>query len=141
MRTAIDKVIKSYPSQVAFYFLHNPLSFHRGAEPAARAAVAADNQGKFWEMHDELFAGQSSTTRTEADFVGYAKKLKLDVAKFKKDLAAAETAEKVEQQRKLCADNEATATPTFFINGARVEGAQEFDRFKQLIDAELATGI
>ena len=140
-RTALTKVIDSYPSQVSVYFAHFPLEFHHGAEPAARAAVAADNQGKFWEMHDLLFEGQGSSARTEADFVGYARTLKLDVDKFKTDFAAAETAQKVEEQRKLCAANDVTATPTFFVNGARIEGAQEFDRFKTLIDAELASGI
>jgi protein-disulfide isomerase len=140
-RATIDKVLDAYPSQVSFFFAHHPLQFHHGAEPAARAAVAADNQGKFWEMHDLLFEGQGSSTRTEADFVGYARTLKLDVERFKTDFAAAETAEKVENQRKLCADSDVTATPTFFVNGARIEGAQEFDRFKAIIDAELASGI
>jgi protein-disulfide isomerase len=142
-RATIDKVLAAYPSQVSFFFAHHPLDFHHGAEQAARAAVAADNQGKFWEMHDQLFEGQGPSTRTraEADFVGYARTLKLDVARFKTDFAAAETAEKVENQRKLCADNDVTATPTFFVNGARIEGAQEFDRFKAIIDAELASGI
>jgi hypothetical protein len=71
----IDRVIADYPSQVSFYFLHNPLSFHPNAESAARAAVAADKQGKFWEMHDKLFADQES--RTEADFIRFATELKM----------------------------------------------------------------
>ncbi len=140
-RKSLDEVVDAYPTQVAIYFAHNPLTFHRSAEPAARAAVAAAQQDKFWEMHDELFKEQSGRDRTEADYVRYATRLGLDVKRFKTDLAAPKTAEIVESQRKSCTSNDATATPTFFINGRRVTGAKSFDQFKALIETELSTGI
>ncbi|MEM6291481.1 MAG: thioredoxin domain-containing protein [Myxococcota bacterium] len=140
-RKALDETIDAFPSQVAVYFAHNPLSFHHGAEPAARAAAAADAQDKFWAMHDELFKDQSGKERTEADYARYAARIGLDIAQFKKDFAAAETAKLVEDQRTLCVDNGASATPTFFINGRRVTGAQDVDQFKALVEAELSTGI
>ncbi|MBX7082612.1 MAG: thioredoxin domain-containing protein, partial [Nannocystaceae bacterium] len=135
----IDRIVADYPTQVTVYFLHNPLSFHAGAEPAARAAAAADKQGKFWQMHDKLFGAPEA--HSTADFVAYAKELKLDVAQFEKDLAAPETAKLVADQKKICEDNGGSSTPTFFLNGRRIEGAQSFDTFKALIDAELSGGI
>jgi len=135
----IDRVLTDYPSQVSFFFAHNPLSFHPTAEAAARAAVAADKQGKFWEMHDKLFAEQDK--RTETDFLAFARELKLDEDKFKTDMAAAETAKLVADQRKLCQDNRATGTPSFFVNGRLLEGAQPYETFKAILDKEVAGGI
>ncbi len=135
----IDRIVADYPTQVTLYFLHNPLSFHPNAEPAARAAVAADKQGKFWEMHDKLFSETES--RTEADFIRFATELKLDADQFKTDFAAADTAKTVADQKKICADNKATGTPSFFVNGRLVEGAQPYETFRAILDAELAGGI
>jgi len=135
----IDRIVADYPTQVTLFFLHNPLSFHPNAEPAARAAVAADKQGKFWEMHDKLFAETES--RTEADFIRFATELKLDADKFKTDFNAAETAKTVADQKKICTDNKASGTPSFFVNGRLVEGAQPYESFRAILDAELAGGI
>lgn len=135
----IDEIATAYPTQVAIYWLHNPLSFHATAEPAARAAVAAANQDKFWEMHDKLYA--ETSLRSDADFETIAKDLGLDVAKFKTDFAAPETKDLVAEQQKTCVDNDARGTPSFFVNGRLVTGAQPFDRFKEVIDEELAGGI
>jgi len=135
----MDRIIKEYSSNVALFWLHKPLSFHPGAEPAARAAVAAANQGKFWEMHEKLFADKS--LRSQSDFESMATALGLDVPRFSADLTATATSELVTKQEKLCADNDAKGTPSFFINGRLVNGAQSFDRFKEVIDEELAGGI
>ncbi|HET6582073.1 MAG TPA: thioredoxin domain-containing protein, partial [Nannocystaceae bacterium] len=135
----ITRLLADYPTQLSFFFLHNPLSFHPSAEAAARAAVAADKQGKFWEMHDKLYDQQDA--RTEADFIRFATELKLDADKFKTDFAAAETATTVAEQKKICTDNRATGTPSFFVNGRLVEGAQPYETFRAILDAELAGGI
>jgi len=135
----LQRVLADYPTQVTFFFAHNPLSFHSRAEPAARAAAAAEIQGKFFEMHDKIFGDPKSLG--DAQFVLYAKELKLDVDKFKADFATAEVAKKVADQKKICADNGGSSTPTFFLNGRRIEGAQSYDTFKALIDAELVGGI
>lgn len=137
----LDKLVDAYPTKVAVFFAHNPLDFHPGAEPAARAAVAAGKQGKFWEMHDQLFEGQDGTARTKADYLSLAKKLRLDADEFEKDFDDTTTAQTVADQKKLCGDNGAEATPTFFVNGRRVTGALELREFKTLIDEELAAGI
>jgi protein-disulfide isomerase len=135
----MDRILADYPTQVTMFFAHNPLSFHPAAEPAARAAVAAERQGKFWEMHDKLFADAESLD--EATFVLYARELKLDVDKFKADFASADVAKKVADDKKLCVDKGGSSTPTFFLNGRRIEGAHAYETFKALIDAELIGGI
>jgi protein-disulfide isomerase len=138
-RKTIDDVLAAYPTQVAVYWAHNPLAFHPGAEPAARAAVAADAQGKFWEMHDLLFENRSA--RSATDFRAWAEKLELDVVRFEADLASEATGTIIEAQQKACTDNEASGTPSFFVNGRLVTGAQPLEVFKAMIDEELAAGI
>ncbi|MBC8070035.1 MAG: thioredoxin domain-containing protein [Deltaproteobacteria bacterium] len=135
----LDRVVADYPLLVTVFFAHNPLSFHAGAERAARAAVAAEKQGKFWEMHDKLFADLDA--HGDADLLLYAKELKLDVDKFKADMAEPQTATTVAEQQKQCTDKGGSSTPTFFLNGRRIEGAQPYESFKALIDAELSGGI
>ncbi|MGH1345532.1 MAG: thioredoxin domain-containing protein [Nannocystales bacterium] len=139
-RKALDETLESYPA-VAFFFAHNPLDYHPGAEPAARAAQAAHAQGKFWEMHDELYKDQRSKARSDEDYKRYAARLGLDVKQFEEDYAATKTAEAVAAQQKLCTDHDATATPTFFINGRRVTGAQTAEQLSALVESELSTGI
>jgi protein-disulfide isomerase len=137
--TTLDSVLSDYDGKVALFWLHNPLSFHAGAEPAARAAIAADKQGKLWEMQDKLY--EDATRRSDADFVGYARDLGLDTARFEADLRDPATATLVTEQQKICTDNDARGTPTFFINGRLLAGAQPYDKFKEVIDQELAGGI
>ncbi len=137
--TTLQTVLSDYDGKVALFWLHNPLSFHPEAEPAARAATAAGNQDKFWEMHDKLM--EDSTRRSRLDYVAYARELGLDVARFERDLDDPATAETVKNQQKICTDNEATGTPTFFFNGRLLAGAQPYDKFKEVIDQELRGGI
>ncbi len=139
-RKALEETLESFPT-VSLYFVHNPLDYHPGAEPAARAAHAAHAQGKFWEMHDELFKDQRSKARTDADYKRYAARLGLDVKQFEADYASEATADAVATQQKLCTDNDATATPTFFINGRRVTGAQTAEQLEALVESELSDGI
>ena len=139
-RKALDETLEAFGG-VSLYFAHNPLDYHPGAEPAARAAAAAHEQGKFWEMHDELFKDQRSKARTDEDYERYAARLGLDVEKFATDFASEAIAEKVAAQQRLCTDNDATATPTFFINGRRVTGAQTAEQLEALVESELSEGI
>jgi predicted DsbA family dithiol-disulfide isomerase len=112
---------------------------HKMAEPAHRASIAADKQGKFWEMHDLLF--ENNKARTEADFVGFAEKIGLDVDKFKKDWADAGTAEAVQADMKVCQGYGVRGVPGFLINGRLMSGAQPWPRFKEVLDEELSGGF
>ncbi len=136
---ALTRVLAEHPRDVALYFVHMPLAHHPTAEQAARAAVAAGAQGKFWEMHDKLY--DNPDARKDADFEAFARELKLDVDAFKAAMSDPATAKVVADGRKVCGDNGATGTPTFFVNGRRVEGAIPFESFKALIEASLSVGI
>ncbi|RMD87433.1 MAG: disulfide bond formation protein DsbA [Candidatus Dadabacteria bacterium] len=128
----LKKVMESYPKDVKIAFKNLPLPFHKNALGAAKAALAAGKQGKFWEMHDELFANQQSLGM---DFyVKTAKKLGLDVEKFKKDMEDPEIAKQIEEDKQLANKLGIRGTPGFFVNGVAIKGAYPFKHFKMIID-------
>jgi protein-disulfide isomerase len=120
---------------VRIVYKHFPLSFHREAMNAHRAAEAAREQGKFWEMHDRIF--ETPSDLTPETMRKHAEALGLDVAKFDE----ATKSERV--QKRIAADQEegrkvgVRGTPAFFVNGKYIAGAQPFDAFKREIDAVL----
>ncbi|MEM9453299.1 MAG: thioredoxin domain-containing protein [Myxococcota bacterium] len=132
----IEVLHKDYGKDLRYVFKHNPLSFHVNARPAAIAAEAAGEQGKFWEMHDKLFANQRDLT--EKNFIAWARAMGLDVKKFKRDLDSAALAERVDRQQKAGMALGARGTPSFFVNGRFLAGAQPVTAFKTLIDEEMA---
>ena len=108
---------------------------HNMARPAALAAIAAQNQGKFWQMHDALFAMGSKGLNREA-FIKTAQELGLDVEKFKKDMDSPETKQKLAKD--LADANKAgvSGTPTLFINGRKVQSRGP-DSIQKMIDQEI----
>jgi protein-disulfide isomerase len=136
VQATLDELQKEYGSDVRIVAKHNPLAFHPNAEHSARAAEAAGKQGKFWEMHDKLYADTKALGIS--DIEGYAKDLGLDVARFKKDMDSSEVADRIEANKKQARELGAAGTPSFFINGRFLSGAQPKESFKVLIDAELA---
>lgn len=97
--------------------------------------MAAHEQGKFWEFHDKLFADQKKQSR--AEFLQYAKELKLDVAKFTKDLDSGKYKPLIEADAKEANAIGAGGTPAFFVNGHFINGAKPFAEFAKVINAEL----
>ncbi len=132
---ALKQVKKEYGDQVRIVWKNMPLGFHAKAPAAHQAAMAAHNQGKFWQMHDKIFADQRNMS--EQQYVVYAQELDLDAEKFKKDAADPKTAAAVQEDIKYAGSVGVSGTPAFFINGRYLSGAQPFDRFKSLIDEEL----
>jgi len=128
----MEDVLKEYPKDVKLVFKNLPLPFHPQAKPAARASLAAANQGKFWEMHDELFNNQSSLS--DETYMKLAKKIGLDMEKFKADYADPKTAKMVDDDAALATKLGIRGTPGFFVNGVQVRGAQPLPKFKELID-------
>ncbi len=131
----LDQVRKEYPDDVKIVFKHLPLRIHPNAPKAHAAAEAAHRQGKFWEMHDKIFANQRELT--EVKFIEYADSLGLDVDRFKKDLASADIKKRVDADAAEAASLGVTGTPGFFINGKFVSGAKPFSEFKRIIDEQL----
>lgn len=131
-KDTLEQIAKAYPNDVKIVFKNLPLPFHQQALPAAKAALAANNQGKFWEMHDKLFDNQQKLN--PAYYEEVAKELKLDLEKFKKDMASPEVAKQIDEDKEIAAKNEIQGTPGFFVNGVAVKGAYPFDHFKMIID-------
>ena len=125
-----------YGGSIRIVWKNNPLPFHDKAEPAARAALAAHAQGKFWEMHDLIFANQGALSFE--DLHAYASELGLNMAKFEADMNAPTAAASIKEDQALSTRLGARGTPHFFINGFRLRGAQPVTTFTELIDRELA---
>jgi len=132
----IRLLLEQYPNDVRIYFRHLPLPFHVDASLAAEAAMAADGQGKFWEMHDKLFANQENLKR--ADLEGYARDLGLDVGRFKQDLDHQTWRKAVAADAALASQMGVVGTPNFFINGRPLRGALPIGTFKEIVEDEIA---
>jgi protein-disulfide isomerase len=133
--TVIDQVLKAYPQQVKLVFKHEPLSFHPNAMPAAIAAEAARDQGKFWEMHDLIFANQS--TLSNEKFLAWADQLHLNLYRYRGALRTQKNRERILQDAKQGQEYGVTGTPMFFINGRLLPGAYPLEAFKKIIDEEI----
>ncbi len=131
---------KEYEDTLRIVYIQNPLGFHKKAKPASYASIAAQNQGKFWEMYSKLFSDQKGW-RKAADLNAYfenaAKELGLDITKFKKDMASAETKKIVEDDIKLAMNMGSRGTPGNFVNGRFIGGAYPKETFDQVFKEEL----
>jgi protein-disulfide isomerase len=133
--SVIRAVLKAYPTQVRFAFKSYPLPFHKESQLAHEAALAAGEQGKFWEMHDLLFASQDKLSRD--DLVEKARLLHMDIARFTAALDDHRFKTAVDADRQEGERLGVDGTPFFFINGRALSGAADFAEFKQLIDTAL----
>jgi protein-disulfide isomerase len=131
----IRQVLQAYPTQVKLIFKEYPLEEHPQADLAATAAVAAQRQGKFWPMHDILFAHANSLSRKS--ILSYAKEIGLDADKLEADMDTTQVRETVVRDVQDGNDANVQGTPTLFINGQRYNGALTFEALKPIMDAEL----
>ncbi len=132
----LDELLANHPNDVALFYQHLPLAFHKGAEPSARAAVAAQAQGKFWKMHDLLFANQRKHTDPELEKL--AKKAGVDIKRWRKAFNDPETAAQVKAQSEACSALGVTGTPGFLVNGRLLSGARPLADFEKIVQEELA---
>ena len=130
----IEKVMQAYPTQVRVVFKHFPLSMHKFARQAAIASIAARNQGKFWPLHDQLFANYNQLNdekiRQLAENVG------LDMERFDKDIKNPALQQEIAADMQLGTSSGVWGTPAVYINGAQL-GDRSFEGFKRAIDAAL----
>ena len=133
---ALKQLLEAYPKDVRLVWKHLPLSFHPNAAPAAKAAEAARAQGKFWEMHDRLFASQSLLS--DALYAQAAKDVGLDVARFERDRADEKLARRLQEDQQAAASAGATGTPTMFVNCRKLVGAKGLPELKAIVDEEIA---
>jgi protein-disulfide isomerase len=130
----LDKVLAAYPKQVRVVYKHFPLSMHKFAKAAAIASLAARNQGKFWPLHDQLFANYNKLNdvliRELAESVG------LDMVRFDKDMVDPALQREVAADTQLGTRAGVRGTPAVYINGNQLKD-RSFKGFKQMIDSEL----
>jgi protein-disulfide isomerase len=131
----VDEVLKAYPKDVNFVMKQFPLrQIHPQADPAARAALAAGKQGKFWEMHDELY--KNSRSLSPESMKGMAEKLGLDVAKWEADMNSDALKQQVDAELALGQKVDVRGTPSFFING-KIAQNRSVEGFKAQVEEEL----
>ena len=125
----VEEVINKYSDRLRFIYRHYPLPQHDLAFKAAQASQAADLQGKFWEYKKEVFAIQENLK--EGSFEEIAQKLGLDLEKFRNDLNDEKTAKKVQQDLSDAKALNLNGTPSFFVNGEKIE----LDSYQDLLTA------
>jgi predicted DsbA family dithiol-disulfide isomerase len=132
----LDEILKNNPDKVKIVFKHLPLQMHKQAKPAALATIAAHEQGKFWQMHDALFALGKKINQETIEKA--AQDIGLDMDKFKKDLATPATQNKLKKDMTDAGKAGVSGTPTLFINGRQVKG-RGADVLQKMIDQELSS--
>ena len=129
----LDALWEKRKEKLRFVYKFMPLSMHPHGEQAARAAIAAQNQGKFWEMHHQLFA--NGDRLEPSDLEGYAKAIGLDLAKFRDDLQSPATTARIASDRKLADELGVKGTPTIYIDGRAYDSKIDL---QQWVDGEIA---
>ncbi len=135
------QIFNDYGDQIRYFFHDCPLPFHPHAQRLAEVARCAGDQDKYWAMHDLLFEKRDEWSEKEeitTNINGYAKQLGLDIEEFNACLDSGKYTQAVEDDMALGQAVGVQGTPTFFINGNRLVGAQPYSAFKAIIDAELS---
>ncbi len=132
----LKQIFATYGDKVRLVFKQYPLPFHQYAGEAAEASLAAAAQGKFWPMHDAMYANQQHLTRADLD--NYAKEVGLDVTRFDAELNSHQYKAQVLREEAQGTNFGVHGTPTFFVNGHKLVGAQPFSAFKTVIDQQIA---
>jgi len=132
----IDRILAAYPEQVRFVHRHFPLGAREGARLVAHATVCAEEQGRFWELHDRLLREDRGLDRAALDAAA-ASLEGLDVRAFRVCLDSGRALARVEEDVDAGGQAAVTGTPAFFVNGIRLAGARPFEEFVAVIEGEL----
>lgn len=131
-----------FGDRLRIVYRHYPLDFHAHSTLAAQATEAAGKQGQFWRMHDLIFSQQKDWSErvgsARSVFVGYAQEIGLDMARFEADLDSAEVKQAVEADRRSGDRLGVEGTPTFFLNGVKIQNPRGYNPFKNLIEKVIA---
>ncbi len=114
----IQTLLEAYPEDLQHVYKNYPLRFHKRAEPAARACIAAGLQGKYWEMHAKVY--ENTKKLEDSDLKEYAKQIGLDESRFDKDYQSDTVKKLVTEDMSTASKAQVTGTPTLFLNGKRV---------------------
>ena len=124
-------MLAEYPGKVRLVFKDFPLNSHPGAEPAAMAARCAGEYGRYWEYHDLLFVAQPAFSRS--DLLTYARRLFIPEGQFTSCLDSGRFRDAVRADAREGRAAGVTGTPTFFVNGRRLVGAQPIEVFREAV--------
>ncbi len=137
----VAQAVKDFKGRIKFIYKHFPLTqIHKNAMNSALAAEAAGKQGKFWEMHDILYAKQNEWAESNdanSIFINYAKELKLDTEKFRNDLKDQELFDKVKSSQDEAISLGVNSTPTFILNNKQIDLTSTYKEFKDEIEKNL----
>lgn len=137
----LKDVKETFKDDLLFVYRSFPLPMHRNAVASALAAEAAGKQGKFWEMHDLLYAKQKEwggkPTEDRGQFESYATELGLSLDQFKQDMESSELQGKVDASKQSGEDLHVNGTPTFFLDGELLKNPSNAQAFKDLIRSKL----
>jgi protein-disulfide isomerase len=132
----VRKLIDSHPGQIRLVFKNRPLEIHPGAMLLHEAAMAANAQGKFWQMHDLIIASPQKATRE--DMMTYAQRIGLDSDSFQKDLDSGKYRPLIEADLKEAQRRAVLGSPVFFLNSSRIDGLQNEKLYSDIIEGQLA---
>ena len=124
-------LVRKYPKDVQVIFKQFPIPSHKKAFDAARAALAATRQDKFWEYHELLF--QNMNALDTDNLMEYARRLGLDMVKFRVDFDSKSVRKQVEYEKNIADRLGITGTPGFYIGGQQVTGWASYDYIDQLV--------
>lgn len=134
-----SELVKEFKNEMVFVYRHFPLrNIHMNADLSARAAEAAGMQGAYWEMHTMLYKNQKAWERAgnaKEIFTRYATSLGIDTVQFARDIESAALKAKVQADYESGLRAEVNGTPTFFLNGKKIENPQSYAGFRTLIEA------
>ena len=136
VQPTLKEVLAAFPKDVRLVYKQYPLNIHQYARQAAVASLAAQAQGKFWEMHDKLFGNY--TAINDENIKRWATEIGLDMAQFEREMLAGAHEAAVQRDMTEGASVKVMGTPSMFINGKRVRD-RSFEGFKSVIQQELAT--
>lgn len=131
----VKKLLAEFKDKVRLAVKQYPYKYRDHAFISSQAALAARDQGKFWEMHNLLL--QRSPKLDRNSLIQYAKELNLDVKRFTKDIDSKKHAKEIQADLKLAQDIDLYNTPTFFINGIRIVGNRPYDYIRDVLVKEL----
>ena len=127
--------MKEYKGKIRLIVKHYPYKYRDFSHIAAEAAMAAHDQGKFWEMHHLLL--KKSPQLDRESLIKYAKEINLDIRAFTESLDKMKHSAIIERDKKLAIDMDLYNTPTLFINGRKVIGNRPYEYLKKIIEEEL----
>ncbi|MBI4664918.1 MAG: thioredoxin domain-containing protein [Nitrospinae bacterium] len=138
----IHDLVSKHRGKIRLVFKQLPLPMHAKAQDAAKASLAANAQGKFWEYREKLMATQAEwgpAPNARALFLKYAREMAMDVNRFEKDMAKPEFQKRIDADMQLAKKLNVNGTPAYFVNGVKITGARELEYFEKVMNAVGAT--